>query len=441
MVVKKLTDNALLGEQGIAHISLAVSKMGFVWRPTSQHDTGIDGEIEIRDSATGAVSGLIIKVQSKALTTLLNDSDEGFDYWPSPTDVAYWLGHNVPVILVVSQPATEAVYWQTVERPSGPASPKKFHFSKVSDKLDDASRGRLIELAKGGAPGAKGFALAKPERLVCNLLPVTGLPPRLYLAETDFKTPKELGTALHSANLRLDFVLKNNRILSVTDLNQPQYWSFCDRGTIEDFPVSEWSSASEPDKQRDFVGLLNQCLRQVLSTSVGHIRFDKALGLYYFPSNKKNQPYEFGYRSLKKATSREVVTELISKKEKHVMGYRHSAMFARFFQYDKKWYLEIMPSYLFTQPNGLTTSRFHSDWLTGIKKLERNSAILGQLVMWEELLSSSDDLLSEGSDLLEFGKLLSFQSEHGIADDAWTASVGAEATSSEPDTSGLFEWL
>ena len=61
---KKLTDQQLLGEQGIAVISLAVSQMGYVWRPTSQHDTGIDGEIEIRDSASGIVSGLIIKVQN-----------------------------------------------------------------------------------------------------------------------------------------------------------------------------------------------------------------------------------------------------------------------------------------------------------------------------------------------------------------------------------------
>lgn len=441
MTMKKLTDNALLGEQGASLISLAISKMGFVWRPTSQHDTGIDGEIEIRDSATGAVSGLIIKVQSKALTVLPNDSEDGFDYWPTQADVQYWLGHNVPVILVVSRPGTNDVFWQTVERPSGPTSPKKFHFSKSNDRLDASSKGRLIELAKGGAPGAKGFALAKPERLVSNLLPVTKLPPRLYLAETEFKTPKDLGAALKAVDLRLDFVLKNNRILSFTDLNQPQFWSFCDRGTIEDFPITEWSLALEPDKNRDFVALLNQCLRQVLYTSNGHIRFEKLLGLYFFPSNKSNKPYEFGYTSLKKATSREVVTELVNKKEKHVMGYRHSAMFARFFQYDKQWYLEIMPTYLFTQPNGMTTSRFHSDWLTGIKKLERNNAILGQLVMWEELLANPDDLLSEGNQPMEFGRLMSFQTQHGIADEAWASSGGADNTSQDGETAGLFELL
>ena len=161
MTEKKLTDKALLGEQGASLISLAISKMGFVWRPTSQHDTGIDGEIEIRDSLSGAVSGLIIKVQSKALTTLANDSADSFDYWPTQTDVAYWLGHNVPVILVVSQPATNDVYWQPVERPSGPTAQKKFHFHKSRDRLAPSSKGHLIELAKGGAPGAKRVCIGK----------------------------------------------------------------------------------------------------------------------------------------------------------------------------------------------------------------------------------------------------------------------------------------
>ncbi len=47
MVDKKLTNQQLLGAQGVALIDLVVSGIGFVWRPTSQHDTGIDGEIDL----------------------------------------------------------------------------------------------------------------------------------------------------------------------------------------------------------------------------------------------------------------------------------------------------------------------------------------------------------------------------------------------------------
>ncbi len=80
MADKKLANKQLLGEQGIALISLAVSGMGFVWRPTSQHDTGIDGEIELRDPVSGAVSGLSLKVQSKAVSAFPNE-------WPTALKV------------------------------------------------------------------------------------------------------------------------------------------------------------------------------------------------------------------------------------------------------------------------------------------------------------------------------------------------------------------
>lgn len=75
---KKLTDRQLLGSQGTSLIDLVVSRMGFVWRPTAQHDAGIDGEIEVRDPSTSRMTGLLIKVQSKAVSGFANETDEGF---------------------------------------------------------------------------------------------------------------------------------------------------------------------------------------------------------------------------------------------------------------------------------------------------------------------------------------------------------------------------
>jgi hypothetical protein len=57
MTGKHLSDNQLLGERGVALIANRVAEMGFAWRPTSVLDSGIDGEIELRDSATGEMSG------------------------------------------------------------------------------------------------------------------------------------------------------------------------------------------------------------------------------------------------------------------------------------------------------------------------------------------------------------------------------------------------
>lgn len=439
MAEKKLTNQQLLGEQGIALISLSVSDIGFVWRPTSQHDTGIDGEIELRDTVTSAVSGLVLKVRSKAVSEFANESADGFDYWPEARDVKYWLGHNVPVILVVSRPSTREVYWQSVQEPSGQARPRKFHFDKRSDALNRDAAARLVELVRQQSAGARGIALKRQERLVSNLLPVTKLPARLYLAETPHRTGKDVTDALQGKQLSFEFVLNNKRVLTVRDLTDPRYEFLCDRGTVEDFPVEQWSASQDPDAQRDFVRLLNQCLRQALRSSAGRIHRDRETGAYFFPSNEKRTAYSFGYKGQKNETTREVVKALRNKTQKHLMGFRHSAMWGQFSRYDGQWYLEITPTYLFTGPDGISPSRFAPEWTSGMKRMEKNNAVLGQLVMWEGLLAAESDLFVEPYPFLGFGKLLSFQIDCGIDDEAWTPpDEDASATAADLPL-GLFD--
>lgn len=441
MADKKLTDQQLLGEQGVSLISLAVSRMGFVWRPTSQHDTGVDGEIELREPATGAMSGLLIKVQSKAVSVFANETTEGFDYWPEHRDVDYWLKHSVPVILVVSRPSTDELYWQPVQEPSGQARSRKFHFDKRRDALNADAAGRLIELARQQSAGARGIALQRPERLVSNLLPVTKFPARLYLAETPHRTGKDVTDALQGKQLSFEFALKNKRVLTVRDLTDPRYEFLCDRGTVEDFPVEQWSASDDPDTQRDFVRLLNQCLRQALRGSAGRVRRDKETGAYFFPSNQERTGYSFGYQGQRKSTRREVVKVLRNKKLGHVMGFRHSAMWGQFNRYGGTWYLEITPTYVFTGPDGVSSSRFAPDWISGIKRLEKNQALLGQLVMWEGLLAADSDFFVEPYPYLGFGKLLTFAIDRGIDDAAWTASDEEAVEMAGELPAGLFDAL
>lgn len=421
MSEKKLTDQQLLGEQGTSLISLAVSRMGYVWRPTSQHDTGIDGEIEIRDTTSGAVSGLTLKVQSKAVSNFEGETEDKFDYRPEQRDIDYWLKHNVPVVLIVSRPRTDEVYWLPVRDPSGVARTRKFTFDKREDRFDETATGKLAELVRGQAQGARGIALSRPERLVSNLVPVTLLPARLYLAETPFHSGKEFAQALSGKNLSFEFVYRSKRVLTARDLTDPQYSFLCDRGTVEDFPVEQWSMSEDPDAQRDFVWLLNQWLRQFLRSLPERIRYDKESNAYFFPSNEDGSAALLGYRGQKKATAREVVKVLRNKKQGHVMGFRHSAMWAQFSRYGDAWFLEITPTYRFTGPDGIKPSKYAGDWSAGIKRLERNNAVLGQLGMWAEVLSPAADFFADSYPFLGFGELLTFRTDRGIDDAAWTA--------------------
>lgn len=440
MTHKVLTDNQLLGERGIALIAELITKLGLVWRPTSVLDSGIDGEIEIRDKRTGAMSGLLLKVQSKAVTNFPKESATECEYAVEQRDLDYWHAHNVPVILIVSRPDAAQAYWQPVRTADGTLKPRRFVFDKERDRLDESAVPALIEYVRSGVAGARGFAQVKRERLLSNLLPVRSLPARLYLAETQFTTYKDVSKALEGKDISFEYSLRSKRILTVRDLTDPRYEFLCDRGTVEDFPAAQWSDSDDPDAQRDFVRVLNQCLKQVLRTSKGRVRYDSSSKTYYFPSNAANTGYSFGYMADKRKADREVVKELRNKKLKHLMGFRHSAMWGRFARYDRKWYLEVTPTYYFTDPGGLKQSRLHPDWLSGIKRLELNEAVRGQLVMWEDLLTS-DDLFTQPYPYLSFDRLVQFDTDRGLDDAAWTTNDERAGAAAEGMPAGLFDGL
>ncbi|WP_241024814.1 DUF4365 domain-containing protein [Paraburkholderia sp. Ac-20340] len=418
---KTITDAQLLGAQGTGLIDVVVSRMGFVWRPTAVLDSGVDGEIEIRDPTTGHMSGVIIKAQSKALSALRNETDEGFDYWPDPRDVEYWLSHNVPVILIVSRPRTNDVYWLPVrEQVAAAAGKKAFHFVKEQDRLDENARGRLMSLGQAGTVGAVLAPEPRVEALLSNLIPVTVLPDRLYLASTQHRKPADVVALLRENRLSLEFVLKNERILAVRDLSDQAYESICDRGTVEDFACREWAQSNDLDKRRDFVRLLNGCLRELLRTLPESIRYDKETSCYCFPPSANREAYEYTYRSAKNGATREVFKRLINKTEGHVMGYRHSAMKAQFLFLEGAWYLEVTPTYFFTK-DGFEQSRLHGDWLKRLKEFENNQAVRGQLLMWADLLRTKESLFAQPYPYLGFGEPREFSMLVGIDDGAWTA--------------------
>ena len=86
-------------------------KMHCTWSATGAVDVGIDGFIELFDRNTGNALGKHLAVQSKAVTKLANETGETFDFCCEGRDIAYWRQGNMPVLLIVSQPRTDARYW------------------------------------------------------------------------------------------------------------------------------------------------------------------------------------------------------------------------------------------------------------------------------------------------------------------------------------------
>ena len=58
--------------------------------------------------------------------------------------------------------------------------------------------------------------------------------------------------------------------------------------------------------------------------------------------------------------------------------------------------------------------------------IERNLAVVGQVLMWVDYLSRPKNLFSEPYPFLIMGKPVSFDLEHGIADDLWLPNEDEE---------------
>lgn len=76
--------------------------------------------------------------------------------------------------------------------------------------------------------------------------------------------------------------------------------------------------------------------------------------------------------------------------------------------------------------DGHRLSRYQGDLLAGIKRFDRNAAVVGQLVMWGEYLTPTAGLFESKYPFLKFGKPEKFQVNRTINDDAWASQDSTE---------------
>lgn len=432
MSAKKIHKSSIIGQQGINFVEKIVLGMGFLWYPTGGIEAGTDGFIEIRDSDTGVARNLIIQVQSKAtLGPFQSETPSSFEFTCEARDLDYWLQGNAPVILVVSRPNTEEAYWVSVKdhfRDAERRKTCKARFDKQRDRFDDTCKGALIQLA---VPRDAGVYVAPPpvqETLYSNLLLVSSFASYIYTADTDHRTYKSLWRELRALGGKIgcEWMLKEKRLLSFHNLEEFPWRQICDLGTLERFDAEEWAYSYDPDRQREFVQLLNLALREKVWP---HVRYNERNECYYFQMNRDLSDRKIAYQTHSGRTvPRTVFKGYRSKRDpKKISFYRHSAFEGQFRHFDGIWYLEITPTYYFTW-DGQRRDRWHEDRLKGIKRLERNPGVFGQLMMWADYLSRPGDMVTPSYPFLEFGTLQQFDIDVGIDDKAWLESEsGADA--------------
>jgi hypothetical protein len=370
----------------------------------------------------------------------LAETASSFEFVCDERDIDYWFKGNVPVILVVSRPASGEAYWISIREYFADAaarSTRRIVFDKARDVLDNSALPRLLALA---APRDSGVFLPpqrRPETLVTSLLEVSSFAPRLFLAATSARTPHQVYTALPSNIHSSEWILLNKQILSFHDLREPIWNGVCDRGSVEVFATDEWSASDDPVRRREFVWLLNAALRQRLYPRV---LYHKTLDCYYWRRPEKNlDPASLIYRATHQQAKRNVFKGYPRRDGGGISYYRHAAFEGQFRRFSDQWFLDITPTFVFTH-DGERISRYHAELLSGIKRLDRNPAVLGWVMMWADYLSRRGDLFTADYPFLSFGKLVPLSIERGIVDDAWLPGedVHERAVLSNDDQLPLF---
>lgn len=412
---KKIGSGDITGDQGVAFIHGVVAEMKFLWKALGPPEAGIDGHIELRDDISGEVHNAHILVQSKAgKSYFVNENDASFEFLCDEADLRYWLSGNFPVILVVSRNGKEG-YWKALKDyfndPKRLAT-RRVIFSKAEDRFDIGARTRLIEIGEPPGAGLHIAPIPKREQLISNLLPVQLNCESVFLASTPVSSEADFDRrAVENSDRKPYWAVHEHTVTSFTDLREPAFKNLVDDGSVEEFSTADFS---DPELQGRFIHLMNRCLRQYLLQL--DIAFHRHRELFYFESFAKNRPRSFAYQSIKERTTRDVVTWK-GGNGKFQLYCRHCAADLRFRCYDGEWFLEITPNYIFTT-DGYHGSKFSSSLLRGIKQLEKNKAVLGQTLMWCDLLSLDQGLMKEDRPI-NFGKLLRDDLPCGIDDKDW----------------------
>jgi hypothetical protein len=442
------------GDQGIALIHRVVSNMGFVWNPL-RLEAGIDGIIEIRDPVTAEVSNCIIQAQSKAGQSYFKaETDTTFEFICDERDLAYWLRGNAPVILIVSRPDKDEAYWISIKdyfRDPKQRQARKITFSKDRDRFDIDCRERLAQIAAPPNSGHYLAAVPQHDTLISNLLPLVSYPKRLFRAVTKLRDPATVWDRINKTpeSAKPEWFLHEGFIYAFHDLTFDPWTKICIAPTTQNLATNDFAYSDETSSRYVFLRLARHCLEQILYAQ--GVRYSKVQEVHYFRATPDLTERKIGGLS--------VFKQYRSKTNPDRTAYcRHRAADLAFVRFGKQWYLEITPTYRFTQ-DGWKESRYSAERLRGIKQLERqNKTHLRQVRLWEEVLRQTHllrvapepkqrsmfegepeaEALMKAYTLVSFGPLVSFEIDSSVPESAWLARA-TEEDDDAPGQKKMFE--
>lgn len=405
---KRAANQTVTAERGVALIQQVVSEMHHLWHPTAGTDSGIDGEIELRDR-DGVVRNVRIGVQSKATTKQwAGETDDGFWFLADPDDIEFWLSSSQPVLLICSRPDSGVAYWRSIQEWASHEKARherRITFDKRRDRFDATIRDQLFNLRAQGTdrvepPGAT----AEPERLLTNLMPIRWEHARLHSAAAPAINPNLVVPPRP--------VVRDGRVWSLRPLTA----ALIEEAKLDDLksgPLEPFANSREVSD----LNLVRELVKhELIARHRERLRWHPRRSVVYFARSQADwEPVNYVWAG---GAGRAVVAPQRAKTRDGFTGYRHDAAELEVRRLDSQWVLQLRPTYLFTW-DGKQVSRHHASALSKIKKLDKHSSVSQMLRMWQHLFVERLTLDAPQSNPFELEPLIECAVPRGIADKAW----------------------
>ena len=110
----KTPKSSITGDAGVALVQLLImDQLGWLARSQPEADKGIDAHLEVVED--DVATGRLVALQIKSGKSCFEESTaNGFVFRPKQKHVKYWLGHSLPVAVVLADIEKKIAYWQLV---------------------------------------------------------------------------------------------------------------------------------------------------------------------------------------------------------------------------------------------------------------------------------------------------------------------------------------
>lgn len=201
-----------LERQGVNAVERHILGYHWIFREHAVSDFGIDAEIEICDD--GVPTGRLMKLQIKSGMSWFRERRvEGVVFRGSSDHFKYWLGHSLPVVLMLYDSSSEQVWWVHIERNRVEGTGKNCKILIPSEQQLSPLSARLL----------RTVALGRTEDRVTATAPLYALPDTLIRSIQEARKSIDIATPQLSESLRhivFDSVSRGVRIRMILSENR-----------------------------------------------------------------------------------------------------------------------------------------------------------------------------------------------------------------------------